>query len=298
MATSQDFVNWVCGDHLDPRYLFYILLSEQESIRRFAHGTTHQTLYYPEAKALHVCIPPLAQQRAIAEVLGALDDKIEVNRCAASKAEGLAVAVAGAITRRTALGEIASQSRRLVSTAFFADQPVEYFSLPAFDAGRLPLMQDGDGIKSGKFLLERPTVLVSKLNPHIPRVWMAAPTGRTLAITSTEFVGLVPTANYSIEVLWALCASAEFTSQLAEMVKGTTGSHQRVSAEDMLALEIPDPRALAAGATETITATVRLAGGLREESERLAALRDTLLPRLLSGQLRVRDADELVGEAV
>jgi len=80
MATSQDFVNWVCGPNIEPHYLKYVLLSENEALWRFASGTTHQTIYYPEAKAFHVCLPPLAEQKRIAEVLGALDDKIELNR--------------------------------------------------------------------------------------------------------------------------------------------------------------------------------------------------------------------------
>ncbi len=80
MATSQDFVNWVCGPELNPAYLRFVLMLEQESIRRFAHGTTHQTMYYPEAKALHALLPDRATQDAVAEVLGALDDKIAVNR--------------------------------------------------------------------------------------------------------------------------------------------------------------------------------------------------------------------------
>src|SRR5450759_3893579 len=80
MATSQDFVNWVCSQELNPKYLHYLLMAEQDSIRRFAHGTTHQTLYYPEAKALHVCIPSRGAQDGIVEVLDALDDKIGANR--------------------------------------------------------------------------------------------------------------------------------------------------------------------------------------------------------------------------
>lgn len=87
MATSQDFVNWVCGPGLLPRYLLYVLVGEQDSIRRFAHGTTHQTVYYPEAKALHVSLPSVMEQRGIVEVLGALDDKIEVNRRVANLAD-------------------------------------------------------------------------------------------------------------------------------------------------------------------------------------------------------------------
>lgn len=80
MATSQDFVNWVCGPDLDPHFLKYVLLAEHEALWRFASGTTHQTIYYPEAKAFHVCLPGIGEQKALASVLGALDDKIELNR--------------------------------------------------------------------------------------------------------------------------------------------------------------------------------------------------------------------------
>lgn len=80
MATSQDFVNWVCGPGLEPEYLKYVLLAENDSLLRFASGTTHQTIYYPEAKAFHALLPPVDVQRAVVRVLGALDDKIELNR--------------------------------------------------------------------------------------------------------------------------------------------------------------------------------------------------------------------------
>ena len=80
MATSQDFVNWVCGNELEPDYLKYVLLAERDSLLRFANGTTHQTIYYPEAKAFHALLPPVEEQRAILDVLTALDDKIELNR--------------------------------------------------------------------------------------------------------------------------------------------------------------------------------------------------------------------------
>lgn len=80
MATSQDFVNWVCSSALDHRFLKYILLSEHESMLRFASGTTHQTIYFPEAKAFHVCIPEIKRQKAISDVLQCLDDRIALLR--------------------------------------------------------------------------------------------------------------------------------------------------------------------------------------------------------------------------
>ncbi len=80
MATSQDFVNWVCSDAIDFNFLKYVLLAEHKTFLRFASGTTHQTIYFPEVKAFHVCLPPKDEQRAITHILGALDDKIELNR--------------------------------------------------------------------------------------------------------------------------------------------------------------------------------------------------------------------------
>ena len=80
MSTSQDFVNWVCSEAIDYRYLKYVLLAEHETFLRFASGTTHQTIYFPEVKAFHVCLPPISEQRSIAHILGTLDDKIELNR--------------------------------------------------------------------------------------------------------------------------------------------------------------------------------------------------------------------------
>lgn len=94
MATSQDFVNWVCDSTLlDYRYLKYALLAEGDSYSRFSHGTTHQTIYFPEVKAFHLLAPEKDAQAAIADVLSALDDKIEHNRRTTSVLEQLTRAI-------------------------------------------------------------------------------------------------------------------------------------------------------------------------------------------------------------
>ena len=65
MATSQDFVNWVCGDALLPEFLMFLLLAQGEEFRRFSSGSVHQTIYYPEVKAFNICHPPISVQREI-----------------------------------------------------------------------------------------------------------------------------------------------------------------------------------------------------------------------------------------
>ncbi|MGH8499861.1 MAG: hypothetical protein ACRERV_13810, partial [Methylococcales bacterium] len=63
MATSQDFVNWVCSSHLIPDFLKYLFLAEgREGLLRYASGAVHQTIYFPEAKAFHICHPETDEQ--------------------------------------------------------------------------------------------------------------------------------------------------------------------------------------------------------------------------------------------
>ncbi|GEO01801.1 hypothetical protein NSE01_36330 [Novosphingobium sediminis] len=57
MATSQDFVNWICRAALSPNFLKYLLLAQGEEIRRFASGSVHQTIYFPEVKGFYICHP-------------------------------------------------------------------------------------------------------------------------------------------------------------------------------------------------------------------------------------------------
>lgn len=90
MATSQDFVNWVCGPELDYRYLKYALLAERSSFLRFAHGSTHQTIYFPEVKAFHIAVPSRETQSQIADVLSSIDDRIDHNRALAANLEAIA----------------------------------------------------------------------------------------------------------------------------------------------------------------------------------------------------------------
>ncbi|MBX3197915.1 MAG: restriction endonuclease subunit S [Labilithrix sp.] len=72
MATSQDFVNWVCGPGVEPAFLQKLLIAENRALFRFGKGSTHTTIYYPEVKAFHVCLPPLNEQRRIVAKLEAL----------------------------------------------------------------------------------------------------------------------------------------------------------------------------------------------------------------------------------
>ena len=86
MATSQDFVNWVPTEALAPEWLQLVMMAERPAIPRFSKGAVHQTIYYPAWLAMHVALPPLAEQhRIVAEIdaLMALCDHMEAGLAAA-----------------------------------------------------------------------------------------------------------------------------------------------------------------------------------------------------------------------
>ena len=85
MATSQDFVNWVCSSDLDHDFLKYLFIAEDDNLLRFSSGAVHQTIYFPEAKAFHICHPPLPEQRRIVGILDAAFDGIAVAKANAEK---------------------------------------------------------------------------------------------------------------------------------------------------------------------------------------------------------------------
>jgi type I restriction enzyme, S subunit len=77
MSTSQDFVNWTCGSIIDPQWLKYLFMAELQSLLRFAKGSTHRTIYFPEVISFHVALPPIEEQREIVRLLDLLMHRIE-----------------------------------------------------------------------------------------------------------------------------------------------------------------------------------------------------------------------------
>ncbi|MBQ1026503.1 restriction endonuclease subunit S [Micromonospora sp. C95] len=69
MATTQAFVTWTPGPLLDSRYLLLVLMAMNQEWDRLAYGSTHKTIYLPDLESLRVPLPPLEEQRRIADFL-------------------------------------------------------------------------------------------------------------------------------------------------------------------------------------------------------------------------------------
>lgn len=196
------------------------------------------------------------------------------------------------------LGELVSLSRDTVRPSDSPDVLFEHYSLPAYDSGQVPSREYGAEIKSSKTRVRPGTVLQSKLNPHIPRVWLPGAVGPN-AVCSTEFLVWLPRKGVPRAYVYCLLKSRHFIEMVQALATGTSNSHQRVRPEQVSGLPIVIPTSEVLGAfSQIVEPLFQRVNHSREQSRLLTSLRDTLLPRLISGKLRIPEAEELVQEAV
>ncbi len=259
-------------------------------------GAVFSSLNVRDIPKLSIPVPSLSIQRAIAEVLGALDDKIAANNTVMEAELKLASALASTVDQFCLLSDLASIQRRSTNPAELGDESIAHFSLPAFDDGSVSVEAARD-IKSAKNQLLNPSVLVSKLNPRIPRIWPIPKLPSQPALASTEFVCLEP-KDISIGALWAALTQPSFSSQLEALAGGTTGSHQRVKPDAMLSASVIDLRAADKATLGALDSLCIHRSQLVHENRVLARTRDELLPLLMNGTITVREAEDRTKEVL
>jgi type I restriction enzyme S subunit len=172
------------------------------------------------------------------------------------------------------------------------DTLFSHYSIPAFDEGQWPKTELGESIKSLKSRVPAGAILLSKLNPEIERVWLVDVRAGDRAICSTEFLVLRAVTPFTRSYAYCFAYSPAFRQQMEALATGTSKSHQRVHAEAVLNLAALLPPPAVAGVFDKMASPLLVRTlDCRAESRTLAALRDTLLPKLISGELRVGDAE-------
>lgn len=282
-----------------PKFCFYWFLATDLS--GFDSGSVQPMLNRNYIANIPVAIPSFVEQRRIAGVLGALDDKIESNQAVVTHAEQLIDEIAeqkATDLPTVALSEVCSLSKSTWKPDTSSDQTVDLYSLPAFDEGAVPEQAAVSSIKSNKTLMDRPGILVSRLNPRISRMWWVETDATPVSVCSPEFAYLTAGDMHGLACTWLAVRSPKFRGEIIDRVTGTSGSHQRVRPADLMTIGVPDYRSLAEHTQMTVLTLLHLVSARRQQSVALAELRDALLPELMSGRMRVDEAGCLVSEAL
>ena len=286
---------------IDRDYLYYYLKSSygQQEIARGTVGAVQAKLPIKNIQDISIPLPDEVTQRKIADILSSLDAKIEVNQRINDNLEQQAQAIyherfetvspndLPSDWRIVTLGEVATISNKSFNPLKEPEILLEHYSIPAFDEARFPVFELSTSIKSNKFIIDASCFMISKLNPTTKRVWKPyCLTGN--AVCSTEFIVYKAKDKTITDFLYSVIDSNSFSDFMCSHVTGSTGSRQRATPSDTLSYELilpsGDELAEFLSLVSPMYAQIRINA---IENDRLKRLRDSLLPKLMSGEIDV-----------
>ncbi len=298
-------------------------------IHGYRDGTVAERLNLPTIRALPVPVPPLPEQRAIAHILGTLDDKIELNRKinetleamaralfkswfvdfdpvrakAAGRDPGLPQHLADLFPARLVDSELGEIPEGWDATALFdlatlnpeswssetRPELIEYVDLSNTKWGRIEEVtsyaKEESPSRAQRVLRSRDTI-VGTVRPGNGSYALISTDGLT---ASTGFAVLRPTKHQHSEFVYLAATAPENIDRLAHLADG--GAYPAVRPEMVAATEVVKPGTELMQSFSCIASSMLSMVAANEvEMDALAALRNTLLPKLISGDLRVEDA--------
>ncbi|MGW7292178.1 restriction endonuclease subunit S [Streptomyces xiamenensis] len=295
------------------RYLRYWLNSPfmASHVHGSKDGSVAERLNVSTIRKLPTLLPRLVEQEAIAETLGALDDKIAVNECIAATADELTHALfaqrfpAGVDRRResgwrpgclsdicvTQYGYTASSSPEPVGPKFLRVKDInkrnwiDWYDVPYCEIDRAG---------NEKYSVSVGDILVARMADPGKSAIVEEPVD---AVFASYLVRLKTESLAHSYFLWGFLKSAAYERYVASSRGGSVQANMNAKVIVAAELDIPPMDRMEEYYRQVAPLRTRLNSALRE-SQTLAALRDTLLPQLMSGRLRVKDAEKIVEDHV
>lgn len=295
---------------VDPRYLSYLLLGPQvqNELHSRASGSTVPHLRVDQVRHLTVPkIPKISVQRSVAALLGALDDKIAVNERIAETAADLAEAL---YIRESSTqgwsGVPLSETARWLSGGTPRTSEPSYWGgdIPWISAASLksPWIDDADrkvtpmGAANGTRLAPKNAIIFVVRGMSLTSEFRVGLTQREVAF-GQDCKALIPHAGINPTTLFLAIKS--MTPEILSYVDLAGHGTGRLATNRIanLSVKLPDDNA-ADDFAQAVVPLIERAGATKRENRTLAALRDTLLPQLVTGKLSIKDAERVVEDAV
>ncbi len=313
-VTNQQINSIVVKDEFDPDFIYYLMKIVGRELNFISKTSTAVPIINKSTFSnTEVFVPSLENQIRIGRILSSLDEKIENNRRINDNLEQQAqvlykswfvdfepfkdgefvesemgeIPVGWTVVKFSDLTEI---PKKTINPQKFPDTIFKHYSLPACDNGLIPEYQVGKDIMSNKIILQNNTTLFSKLNPRIKRIWFTCEV-QPNSICSTEFIPYRATNKNESGYIFSIINSEAFYASVMGCVNGATGSHQRFHAEDTEDFLCAYNKDVVKKFSQHINAVLKQMHDLRQENVKLALMRDTLLPKLMSGELKINEID-------
>ena len=285
-------------------YFIYYYLTQSSVIESLQAIAEQSTSTYPSIKPsdiedIELDLPELETQKKIGSTLRMLDRKIALNEEINDNLEQQAQAIyherfetvspndLPSDWRIVTLGEVATISNKSFNPLKEPEILLEHYSIPAFDEARFPVFELSTSIKSNKFIIDASCFMISKLNPTTKRVWKPyCLTGN--AVCSTEFIVYKAKDQSITDFLYSVIDSGSFSDFMCSHVTGSTGSRQRTTPSDTLSYELILPSEDELAEFQSLVSPMYAQMRINAiENDKLKRLRDSLLPKLMSGEIDV-----------
>ena len=286
---------------VDSLYLYYYFCLEEtkQFVRNIAVGATMPSINTKLLGEVEIALPDLNNQKRIAAVLSSLDDKIENNQKLNDNLEQQAQAIYHERFetvspndlpydwRIVTLGEVVTISNKSFNPLKEPEILLEHYSIPAFDETRFPVFELSTSIKSNKFIIDASCFMISKLNPTTKRVWRPYCLTED-AVCSTEFIVYKAKDQAITDFLYSVIDSGSFSDFMCSHVTGSTGSRQRTTPAETLSYKLILPSENELAEFQSLVSPMYAQMRINAiENDKLKRLRDSLLPKLMSGEIDV-----------
>ena len=193
--------------------------------------------------------------------------------------------------QQVTLGDIAEIKTNSFNPQKNPDVLIEHYSIPAFDEKKYPVFEVAADVKSNKYILSNNSVMISKLNPNTKRVWRPMCLS-DFAVSSTEFIIFESFNPAHKDFVYSVIDSQGFTDWMCSHTTGSTNSRQRTTPATTLNynLWLPDNESMNQF-LNAVTPMYDLIAHNLSQNQELSCLRDSLLPKLMSGEIDVSDID-------
>jgi len=283
--------------NLDSSFLYYYLISNigQHEIAKGVVGSTQPKLPLYSIKDINLNLPPFAEQRAIANILSALDDKIENNLAMNKTLEDMAMALykhwfvdSGGKFENT-LNDYVHLNPRL---SIKKGEVATYVNMKALPTEGMSVSEVDKVVVKGGAKYQNGDTLLARITPCLENgktAFVDFLTQDEIGFGSTEF--LVLRAKDGISKYWVYCLSRDINlvNHAVSCMIGTSG-RQRVQNDPFLQYELPETDANLMKKFEIkVEPWFKKVKTNTTENQTLIQLRDTLLPKLISGEVRLRE---------
>ncbi|NBK94214.1 restriction endonuclease subunit S [bacterium 1XD21-13] len=304
---SNDVLVFRAKDGVSKRFLYYVLADDTFFDYSMATSKGTKMPRGDKAAIMKYEVPDFTyeEQEKIAGILEVLDRKIQINTEINENLTEQARAVfqawfidyepfggeAPSDWRPSTLGQIAEMKTDSWSPTKNPDVVVEHYSIPAFDEQHYPVFEIASGIKSNKYILNSNSVMISKLNPDTKRIWRPMCLSAH-PVCSTEFIVYEAKKQEQRDYIYSILDSVPFLNHLCSHTTGSTNSRQRATPKSTLDFTLCLPTdSVIEDFCQIVTPMYDLIASNIVENQSLAKARDSLLPRLMSGELDVSDLD-------